>query len=365
MPRPKRIAIACGGTGGHLFPGIAVAEVLLEKDYEPILFVSQKPIDYEISAERTEFIYEFLPAIGMPPVFSPRFLSFLFKLWQAIGLSRKAIRRYRADLVLGMGGFTSLPPLHAAKSLELPSLIHESNVIPGRANRWSAKVATQVLLGFEQARDFFPKATVKVVGTPLRSHFQDRPSREQVRQELGLDLTKPVLAVLGGSQGAQGVNEAIGRSYERLASADIQLIHLTGTRNFEAMEEQAMKSSVRGRIAPFSHEMPSILAAADLVVSRSGASSLTEIAAFSLPSLLIPYPHAADDHQRANARVFEEAGAALMVEEADLRGDQLGHLVIGLLQDAPKRQAMVRATAAIARPQATEAVVQAVEALLA
>ncbi len=333
----RRLVIACGGTGGHLFPGIAVAQEAQRRGWETLLLISEKEIDALAVQGHDDLRFEKVPAVAMPKLLSLAMGRFLWRIWRTRRHCQKVIQAFQADAVLGMGGFTSLPPVWAGRSLGLRTFVHESNAVPGKANRLTARFCTGVLLGLEACARFFPAGRTLVTGTPLRSSLAVRPERAAALQFFGLSEEKQTVLVMGGSQGARGINRAMVEALPLLAAQGVQVLHLSGPREFAELRASYASSAVTAAVLPFCQEMGLAYAAADVAVSRSGASSLTELAAFALPVILVPYPTAADDHQRRNAEVFTQAGAALAVEEAALSGGKLGHLLSDLLGDQAAR----------------------------
>lgn len=355
-----RLVIACGGTGGHLFPGIAVAQEARRRGWETMLLISEKQIDALAVQGHADLRFEKVPAVGMPKLLSLKMPPFLFKVWQTRRHCARLLQEFKADAVLGMGGFTSLPPVWAGKGLGLRTFVHESNAVPGKANKLTSKFCTGVLLGLEACADFFPAGKTTVTGTPLRTALLTRPSRAEARHFFGLSMDHPVVLVMGGSQGARGVNRAIVDALPGLAPAGVQVLHITGPGEYETLKAAYAASPVMSSVVSFCQDMGMAYAAADVAVSRSGASSLTELSAFGLPVILVPYPTAADDHQRRNADVFTKAGAALAVEEAELGGGKLGGLLLGLLADPLERQRLGEAMRKLAPADAAARVCDAV-----
>ena len=219
--------IACGGTGGHLFPGIAVAEVLRERGHEVMLFISEKDIDALALSGRTNFRVEKLPTVGLPSPFSPAFFGFIRRFNESLSLCRSLYRKFKPQVVLGMGGFTSTAPVLAGRIRGIATFIHESNAIPGKANRLTARIVNAVMLGFKECAPFFPKTHTEVTGTPVRTELV-RLDRKVARQKLGLQEDLPTLLVMGGSQGASGINQALIKSLPFLQGVPFQVIHLSG-----------------------------------------------------------------------------------------------------------------------------------------
>ncbi len=222
--------IACGGTGGHLFPGIAVAEVLRQRGHEVLLFVSEKEIDGLALSTRSQFRFEKLPTVGFPSLHSPRIFGFIRRFTESLALCRSIYKKFKPQVVLGMGGFTSTAPILAGRMRGISTLVHESNAIPGKANRLAGKMVGAVLLGFKEAAQFFPKARTEITGTPIRNELK-RVDKEAARQKLGLQAGVTTMLVMGGSQGASGINQAMIKSLPLLRGTALQVIHLSGTRD--------------------------------------------------------------------------------------------------------------------------------------
>jgi UDP-N-acetylglucosamine--N-acetylmuramyl-(pentapeptide) pyrophosphoryl-undecaprenol N-acetylglucosamine transferase len=343
-PKPFRAIIACGGTGGHLFPGLAVAECLHDRGHEILLFVSEKEIDALALKAHSQFRAEKLPSVGMPSMLlSPAFAGFLRRCWDSYRQCRSIYRRFRPSVVLGMGGFTSTAPILAARMQGLPCFIHESNAVPGRANRLAARFASRVLLGFEDCRTHFSGADCIVTGTPVRKNLGQPMERGDAMKTFGLDPSRPTLLVTGGSQGASGINQILFRTAPLLSQTGVQIIHLTGKNDDRLAAANYQRDGIPHYVAPFHHRMEEAYSAADLVISRAGASSLSELSRFGLPSILVPYPHATDDHQKANGAIYVRAGASVMVEEKDIVPEVFAATISNLLNDPARRGAMALA----------------------
>lgn len=352
--------IACGGTGGHLFPGLAVAEVLRERGHEVMLFVSEKEIDSLALSGRAEFQFERLPTIGLPSPFSPAIVRFMQRFNESLSLCRQIYRRFDPHVVLGMGGFTSTAPILAGRMRKIPTFIHESNAIPGKANRLTARMVRAVLLGFSECAKFFPKSRTEVTGTPIRADLK-RIDRAEARRRLGLREDLRTLLVMGGSQGATGINQSIIKSLPSLQGEPFQVIHLAGARDERLAADNYRRENIPAFVAAFHHTMEDVYSAADFAIARSGAASLSELAAFSLPSILIPFPYAADDHQTRNAEIFSRAEAAVLLREADLSGDLLARNIREFLSDPDKLVRMSENSARLAPKNAARLVVETME----
>ncbi|MGC4016849.1 MAG: undecaprenyldiphospho-muramoylpentapeptide beta-N-acetylglucosaminyltransferase [Luteolibacter sp.] len=362
MSKSLKVVIACGGTGGHLFPGIAVAETLKARGHDVMLLISKKSVDREASAKYGDLRFETVEAVAKPKTLSPKMIPFLWRLWKTAGTCKRLLKQHRADVVLGMGGFTSLPPVYAGHRLGLKTFVHDSNARPGRANILTSRFCTRVFLGVKEGKPFFANRDTVVTGTPVRAEMVNLPSRAEGAAAFGLDPSRPVLLVMGGSQGAKRLNDLAAESSSKLP-AGIQVLHIAGTLDFDRV-----KATVAGRegyvVVGFCDKMALAYAASDLILARSGASSLTEVAHAGLPSILVPFPYSADDHQIRNAEVFSNAGAAELVHERDLNAEKLANLASGILNDLQTRERMAQAARALDTPDASARICDAIEATL-
>jgi UDP-N-acetylglucosamine--N-acetylmuramyl-(pentapeptide) pyrophosphoryl-undecaprenol N-acetylglucosamine transferase len=324
--------IACGGTGGHLFPGIAVAEVLRDRGHEVMLLVSEKDIDALALSTHRSFQFEKLPTIGLPSPFSPAILGFIRRFYESLSLCRSIYGKFKPQVVLGMGGFTSTAPVLAGRMRGISTFIHESNAVPGKANRLTARIVRAVMLGFKECAPFFPKAHTELTGTPIRTEL--KPLDRQIAcQKLGLRDDLTTLLVMGGSQGASGINQAMIKALPFFQGAPLQVIHLSGARDERLVADNYRRENISAYVAAFHHRMEEVYSAANFVVGRAGAASLAEFAAFSLPGILIPFPYAADDHQTRNAEIYARAEAAILLRASELSGELLARKIRELIEN--------------------------------
>ncbi|HYR23345.1 MAG TPA: undecaprenyldiphospho-muramoylpentapeptide beta-N-acetylglucosaminyltransferase [Chthoniobacterales bacterium] len=354
--------IACGGTGGHLFPGIAVAEVLRERGHEVLLFVSEKEIDSLALSTRSQFRFEKLPTVGFPSVYSPAIFGFIRRFTESLSRCRSIYRKFKPQIILGMGGFTSTAPILAGRMRGISTLIHESNAVPGKANRLAAKMVRAVLLGFKECAAFFPKVRTELTGTPIRTELK-RMNRQSARQKLGLQPDVTTMLVMGGSQGASGINQAIIKSLPLLrpAAAGLQVIHLSGARDERLVADNYRRERIPAFVAAFHHHMEEVYSAADFAVARAGAASLAEIASFELPSILIPFPYAADDHQTRNAEIFARGGAAFVLKESELTPESLTQKIREMISHPEQLRRMREKSAQLAPRDAANRVAVTME----
>lgn len=355
------IAIACGGTGGHLFPGIAVAEELRRRGHGAFVLVSDKPVDGRVLAGYPDLEAVRLEAVGWTG-FNGSMFKFLIGLFSSYWRVRREFRRRKVGAVLGMGGFTSGPPVLAAVHMGLPVLLHESNAIPGKVTRWLSRRAGTVLLGLEECAGQLKGVRCVVTGTPVRSRLR-RVDRVEARKKLGLDPDRPVLAVVGGSQGAVGLNRAVTAALGLVPeiTREWQVVHLTGARDADEVRRAYQARGIRAAVYEFHDEMEVVYSASEFAVARAGASSLGELAFFGLPAVLVPYPHAAEDHQTANAGHFTRAGAAFLWVEDRNRPDALASFIRRLAGNGAVREAMSRAALNLSPAHAVGRIVEEVE----
>jgi len=359
LPAYPHVAIACGGTGGHLFPGLAVGREILARGGRVTLFVSEKEVDRQAVATVTAMRVVALPSVGL---IRGRWLAFFAGVWRSRRMAKECFRLDPPNIVLAMGGFTSAGPVLAAKSAGAACFLHDSNVIPGRANRWLARFAEGVFVAFPEAQTRF-KVPGRVTGTPVRQEFY-AVDPAVARAALGLRAHDPVLLIMGGSQGAAGVNRLTLATLPQLVERfpRLQILHLTGTKDLAAVQTAYQRLGVNAEVQDFCAQMHHALGAATLTVSRAGGSSLAEIAATRTPAVLIPYPAAADQHQQFNAEALARTGAAVVVDERVESGAALGCRLIRLLDDSA---ALANMRERLAHWQPLDAAAQIAEALLA
>ena len=387
------VAIACGGTGGHLFPGLAVAEQLKLRGCDIALLISPKDVDQQ-AVKSTQGMDVFqLPAVGLQ---NRNFFAFAASFVKSLFAARKIFNQRRPAAVLAMGGFTSAPPVFIAKDTGIRTFLHESNTIPGRANRFLSRFVDGAFVGFPEAAARLKTRKVTMTGTPVRPQFRwgeaaDEPAREDARptqtkkcrMALGLDPNRSTILVVGGSQGARGLNDMIlsalpffaerGRLAREVGSGGehasgppaLQFLHLTGAHDFEKVTAAYAGRGIKAVIKPFLAEMDLALGAATVAVSRAGASSLAEIAAMRLPALLVPFPAAADNHQFFNASAFEKTGAAKLLEQKHSSPEKLAAVLDELVEDETARSKMQSALAQWHQPKAAVQIAETILSMVA
>lgn len=365
MANTKTILLAGGGTGGHLYPGISVAESLRAADasIKPVFLCTTREIDKTILV-RTGF--DFIPQPIVPPV---RTLAGLVKFWRSWretqDLVKDVLKSEKPVAVLGLGGYAAGVCVRLASKAKIPSAILNQDVIPGKANRYLLKYVREVYCQFEATRQHLPSSEQRkmvMTGCPIRSDIRSRPTRETAASRLGIDLTLNTLVVTGASQGAQTVNEAVLETLLAIRIQGWQILHLAGKDHASAVQAKYAQLPVRARVIDFTPAMADVLAVADLVVARAGASTCAELTACGVPSILMPYPFHKDMHQRANAQVLQDAGAAYLLndeKDAVRNSEKMRPLLESLLYDETRRKQMANAARSLGRPDAADQVAAA------
>ena len=317
----SKFLISCGGTGGHLSPGIALAEGLAARGHAAVLLVSQKKVDARLLEKYPHLRFERMPGTGFS-LHPGQFLRCVVSQARAFVFCVRQVRAMRPDGLVGFGGFTSAPIVVAGRLLGVPVALHESNRVPGLAIRTLGRLAQRVYLPPGIRLPGIRPAATRHVGLPVRREFTRQPTAA-ARAALGLDPHQKVLVILGGSQGSGALNDWVRAHVASLAAEGIQVYCVTGLgkgRDGGSMFTSKTGASVRAEFVAFSDRIGALLSAADLVVSRAGAGTLAELIRCETPAILVPYPQAADDHQRANAAFFERQGGGIVVEQTGLAG---------------------------------------------
>lgn len=317
----SRFLISCGGTGGHLSPGIALAEGLLERGHAVRLLISQKKVDARLIEKYPNLEFVRVPGTGfsLSPVKLARFAATQARGWL---FCRRLAREFRPDAVVGFGGFTSAGIVLAARAAGVPVALHEANRVPGRAIRTLGRFARRVYLPPGVRLASVEATAVRHVGLPVRKEIARIP-QERARAAINVDPKQRLLVVFGGSQGATVLNEWARNEFKALAAEGVQVCCITGLdkgRDGVVELQTAAGAPVRAYFLMFCDRVAELLCAADLVVSRAGAGTLAELIRCETPAVLVPFPHAADDHQRANAAFFEQQGGGITVDQSALSG---------------------------------------------
>ena len=353
-----KVMLAGGATGGHLYPGLAVAEHWKLSDPQvSITFVGTARGLEEKVLGQSDFHFV---AMKTPTLMDKkgvmRYLAGLKLPMTLLGCLLLLIRS-RVQLVLGLGGYSAGPPLLAGWLLGIPTAIMEQNAVPGKTNQWLGRVTKKIFVWFQKAGSYFPSSKIFRSGIPVRREIRQVASHQAARAPHSDQLT---LVILGGSQGARSVNELILAALPQLTSLGrrLKIIHQTGPWTGAQLKEGYLRFGLEAVVVPFIEDMASVYGKADLVVARAGAGTLAELAATGRPSILIPYPYAASGHQQANAAEFFQAGASVVQAEAAATGESLGREIVALLLDPKRRDAMSRAALKLDRPNAAADIVE-------
>jgi UDP-N-acetylglucosamine--N-acetylmuramyl-(pentapeptide) pyrophosphoryl-undecaprenol N-acetylglucosamine transferase len=358
-----KVMIAGGGTGGHVFPGIAVAEELRRmRPGAEVVFVGSKRGLEAVAVPEAGFRVRFIRSRGFDRRAWWRWP--LAAVENAIGVLQALflVLAERPNAVLGTGGYASVAVAVAAWMLGKPVLLQEQNSVPGLANRLLSRIADEVHLSFVEARSYFArKDHLKVTGNPVRAYILSG-DRAGAMEEFGLVPGKPTVFVFGGSRGAKRINQAAVEAMKLLRGrVDVQFILQTGREDFEYAQQEVQQHGLPAKVMPFLRRIHMAYAAADLVVCRSGAMTLAEIAVCGTPAILVPYPYAAHDHQVTNAMNLVDRGAAAMILDRDLTGDRLAQEIAHWLSDRQGLSRMSAHARTFARPDAAERIVRSLE----
>ncbi len=358
--RPLRVIISGGGTGGHIFPAVAIANALRRRDPRTeILFVG--------ALGRMEM--ERVPAAGYKIVGLPvagfdrrrlwRNVGVVLKLIKSVRLAGKVIRDFQPDIAVGVGGYASGPVLKKAQSKGIPTLLQEQNSYAGVTNKMLAKGARKICVAYEKMERFFPEESIVMTGNPVRAEIVGTDmDRATAIGRLGMDPSKPLILVVGGSLGARTINRSISRCLDELTSTGAQVLWQTGKLYIE--ECQAIAEGKKDvRATAFISDMAAAYRAADLVVSRAGASTISEIQLLGMPSVLVPSPNVAEDHQRKNAQALADREAAVMVLDAEAE-EKLGGVVAELMNDSDKRKSLGENALAMALRDSDEKIIDCI-----
>lgn len=360
------VIFTCGGTGGHINPAIAVANTWKERHPDSnILFIGAKDRMEEKLVPAAGYRLETIPASGMRRSLSLAALKYNFRsvkyVFQSVSRCKRIIRDFQADVVVGTGGYASFPALYAASLLGVPTCVHESNAVPGLTTKMIAGRADKVLTCFaESAKHYRHPEKVVTVGMPVRREFIFT-KKEDARRELGLD-ERPLIVSAFGSQGAKAMNEVTAQLFalEQEAGYPYQHIHATGSYGKDWMQDYVKAQGVdlskkKGiTMQEYIYNMPTMMAAADVIISRAGASSCNEIAASGTPCILIPSPNVTDNHQEKNARALSDNGAAVLLLEKVCTAQALMNEITALLQDSTRREQMGKALQKMCVPDSAE-----------
>ena len=368
-----KIVITGGGTGGHIYPGLSVGLELIEKGWKELYIGSVDGLEAAIIPENN-LNFKSVSVAPLPRKITPALLTSIIKNSKGFFQARKIIKDFNPDCILGTGGFVAGSIMLAGATLGIPTMIHEQNVYPGVTNRLLARFVDKIALNFADARDYFSSKVINktvITGNPIRRVILDT-NRETGINKLGFDSNKRTLLIFGGSQGAASINQALSEIYNKFLNInDIQLLHITGKKNYNKLiKDLKSKYSIdinkidHIKVLPYLHNIEWGYAAADLIVYRAGATGLAEITAKGIPAILIPYPHAAGDHQLYNARTMQEHGAAEIIKENDLTVEILYKKIFKILYDEQQLNKMAENSKKLGQPDARAIIINEINKLV-
>ena len=370
------VIFTCGGTGGHINPAIAVANILKERKPDTkILFIGAQGHMEEKLVPAAGFELVTLPGSGLSRKLNlagiKKNINAVKCVVSAVSKCKKIIRDFDADVIVGTGGYASFPALLAGSRLKVPTIVHEANAVPGLTTKMAAAVADRVLVCFEESVKYYKNPDqVEVVGMPVRKEFLFS-NKIDARKELGIEDDCCVVVSAFGSQGAKVMNETMAdmMPLEQAENFPFHHIHATGSFGKEWMPKRVKDNGVDYENCPkldireYIYNMPTVMAAADLIIGRAGSATCNEIAAAGLPCILIPSPNVTNNHQEKNARVLEEAGGAVVVLEKDCIPEKMYELVKELLADASRREEMTKALHSLVKSDSAQRICDLVEEL--
>ena len=366
MSKPLKILMSGGGTGGHIFPAIAIANKL--KEHYPdaeIVFVGAKGRMEMEKVPRAGYPIHGLWISGFQRKLTMDNLSFPFKLISSLWKAAAIIKNFKPDIAIGTGGYASGPLLYMASRRKVPTLILEQNSYPGITNKILGKRVNSICVAYEGMENYFPSGKLVITGAPIRKEILNlKTTREEGLNHFGLEANRPVLLILGGSQGARGINRAVLENLNEIAALGIQIIWQTGTFSLEKAKNAAASSPFgkRIKVVDFIYEMDKAYAAADVLVSRAGAIAIAEMVAVGKPAILIPLPSAAEDHQTKNALSLAEKGAAILLRETEAKA-KIVEEVKELVESDKKRMGIINNLKPFKTDDATENIVKEVNKL--
>lgn len=361
-----KIVIAGGGTGGHIFPALAVAKELEKTipDLKVTFVGTTRGLEARV-IPKAGYDLRFIRSEGIVGKNIFNTVKSILKIPLSLRDSRDLLRELEPDLVLGVGGYSSGPLVLCAKMLGIPAIIHEQNTLPGLANKLLGKFVDTVAVTYHESMKYFPQGRTYLTGNPIREDIL-KGDRESGYRNFSLDRERFTLFVFGGSAGASSINKAVSEALVYLESLKdrIQFLHQTGERDCDAMKEVYRSKGFKGTVIPFAYEMAEAYAVADLIISRAGATTLAELTACGKAAILVPYPYAAANHQEINARKLWDMGSAQMLLDRDLNGKTLADLIKHLIEDPDAIGEMERISKSLGSSDAARKVVELIMGLL-
>lgn len=345
-----RVIIAAAGTGGHINPGIAIANKIKQEDKNAkIIFIgTTRGIENDL-VPRAGYELKTIEAYGLSKKINLTSIKKNIKTMQAIKTAKKIIEEFKPDIVIGTGGYICGPVMMAAKKKKIPTMLHESNAFPGLAVKMLSKKVDTILVGFKEAREYLPKAKrVVVTGTPTKISKQNwnEAEKKEQKRKIGLKEDLPTVLIFGGSQGAKKINEAVLPILEEEKNQSYQILWATGQKNYDEVKQELedrkkdIQNIARAKIVPYIYNMEEAMNIADLLVCRSGAITITEVAKLGKPAIFVPLPNVSQNHQEKNAKVLQKIGAAYIILNPDLTANKLQDTIQTVITNPKKLEEM-------------------------
>lgn len=360
-----KIAVSGGGTGGHIYPALALIREIQKKDknVEFLYIGTEKGLESKL-VPRENIPFKSIHITGFKRKISFENVKTVLRFLKGVSDSKKMLKEFKPDVVIGTGGYVCGPVVYAAAKMGIPTIVHEQNSVPGLTNKFLSRYVDKIAICFEEAREYFPEQKVVLTGNPRASEVL---GQDGIRGRLssGLKLKVPTVLIFGGSRGAKPINEAVVKSLTELSGKPYQVLYVTGDVHFEEVQKEVelVGNPDNVIIKPFIHNMPEVLAGIDLTVSRAGATTLAELTSLGIPSILIPSPYVTDNHQEKNARALSEHGAARLLLEKDLTGPKLVENIDQILGNEEKLANMKKAARKLGIPDAAQRLYHLMEEL--
>lgn len=351
-----KVVVSGGGTGGHIYPALALIRTIKKKhpDTEFLYIGTEKGLEANI-IRREHIPFEAIDITGFKRSLSFENVKTVIRFVKGVKKCNQLLKQFKPDVVVGTGGYVCAPVVYAAAKSNIPTVIHEQNSVPGLTNKFLSRYVDRVAICFDIVRDYFPENKVVLTGNPRASEvINDSKSGEL--KKVGLKDDQLTALIVGGSRGSRPINDAVIRSLPQLANKPYQILYVTGDVHYKDVKEEVSLVGQPSNIAivPFIHNMQEVLPEIDVVVGRAGATSLAEITALGLPSILIPSPYVTNDHQVKNATTLTTVGAAVMIEEKDLSSKQMVEALDQVLKNKETRKDMSEASAKLGLPDAAD-----------
>lgn len=360
-----RIVVSGGGTGGHIYPALAFIKEVKQHhpDVEFLYIGTEKGLEKNI-IEREDIPFKAIDITGFKRKLSFENVKTVMRFLKGVKECKKELKRFKPDAVIGTGGYVCGPVVYAASKLGIPTIIHEQNSLPGLTNKFLSKYVDKVAICFEEAKAHFPAEKVVFTGNPRASEVVSIKGAQSLKS-LGLQENKKTVLIFGGSRGAAPINKAVIGMQQELKTRDYQVLYVTGEVHYDKVTEELKKQGAAENMAvkPFLHQMPEYLKALDVIVARAGATTIAEITALGIPSVLIPSPYVTANHQEVNARSLGDRNAAVVLKESELNGQRLIQAIDHILQDEKTLQEMSERTKSLGVPDAAQRLYQVLNEL--